>query len=191
MASHRMKVEKGVTVTMRDGIRISLCVYRPDAVGRFPTLFAASPYQYEMDEVPAYPLFLTRETGPVEWYVGRGLRLRPRRRARLGPLRRRVRFMGLDEQHDYLELIAWIVRQPWTNGRVGGIGQSYYAVAQWHMAIQKPPSLKCIVPYDGAVDLYRDQVYHGGIYGEFRAAWYNMVRANNLLRAANAPTGSR
>ena len=66
-AQHAMKVEKGVTVTMRDGVKISLCVYRPDAPGQFPTLFAASPYQYEMDEVPAYPLFLWRETGPVEW----------------------------------------------------------------------------------------------------------------------------
>ena len=60
-----MKVEKGVTVTMRDGVKLSLCVYRPDGPGSFPTLFAASPYQYEMDEVPAYPLFLWRETGPV------------------------------------------------------------------------------------------------------------------------------
>src|SRR6185503_6963913 len=69
---YKMKVEKGVTVAMRDGIRISLCVYRPDAPGEFPALFAASPYQYEMDEVPAYPLFLWRETGPVEWYVQQG-----------------------------------------------------------------------------------------------------------------------
>ena len=72
MTQYAMKVEKGITVTMRDGVRISLCVYRPDADGRFPALFAASPYQYEMDEVPAYPLFLWRETGPVEWYVGQG-----------------------------------------------------------------------------------------------------------------------
>ena len=54
-AQYKMKVEKGITVTMRDGVRISLCVYRPDAPGEFPALFAASPYQYEMDEVPAYP----------------------------------------------------------------------------------------------------------------------------------------
>src|SRR3954452_25528289 len=67
-----MKVEKGVTVTMRDGVKLSLCVYRPDGAGPFPTLFAASPYQYEMDEVPAYPLFLWRARGPVEWYTERG-----------------------------------------------------------------------------------------------------------------------
>ena len=35
--------------------------------------------------------------------------------------------MGLNEQQDYLELIAWIIKQPWCTGRVGGIGQSYYA----------------------------------------------------------------
>src|SRR3954468_21055919 len=69
---HKMKMEKGVTVTMRDGVKLSLCVYRPDGPGPFPTLFAASPYQYEMDEVPAYPLFLWRETGPVEWYTEQG-----------------------------------------------------------------------------------------------------------------------
>src|ERR1700730_3227686 len=67
-----MKVEKPITVRMRDGVRISLCVYRPDAEGRFPALFAASPYQYEMDDVPAYSVFLWRETGPVEWYVSQG-----------------------------------------------------------------------------------------------------------------------
>src|SRR4029078_443934 len=36
---HAMKVEKGVTVTMRDGIKISLCVYRPNEPGQYPTLF--------------------------------------------------------------------------------------------------------------------------------------------------------
>ena len=60
-----MRVERDVKVTMRDGVRISLCVYRPQAEGRVPALFAASPYQHEFDSVPAFPLFPTRETGPV------------------------------------------------------------------------------------------------------------------------------
>ena len=42
------------------------------------------------------------------------------------------------EQQDYVELIAWIVKQSWCNGRVGGIGQSYYAMAQWLMATLQP-----------------------------------------------------
>ena len=179
-----MKIEKGITVAMRDGVRLSLCVYRPEAEGRFPTLFAASPYQYEMDEVPAYPLFLWRETGPVEWYVGHGYAYVHADVRGSGRSEGEFEFMGLNEQQDYLELIAWIVRQPWCNGRVGGIGQSYYAMAQWLMATYNPPGLACIAPYDGLVDQYRGSNYHGGIYCSYRSVWYTSLRADNQHRLA-------
>jgi hypothetical protein len=181
---YAMKVEKGITVSMRDGVRISLCVYRPDADGRFPALFAASPYQYEMDEVPAYPLFLWRETGPVEWYVGQGYAYVHADVRGSGRSEGEFEFMGPNEQQDYLELIAWIVRQPWCSGRVGGIGQSYYAMAQWLMATYNPPGLACIVPYDGLVDQYRGSNYHGGIYCSYRSVWYTSLRADNQHRLA-------
>ena len=179
-----MKVEKDVTVVMRDGVRISLCVYRPDSAGRFPALFAASPYQYEMDDVPAYPLFLWRETGPVEWYVGLGYAYVHADVRGAGRSQGEFEFMGPNEQQDYLELIAWIVRQPWCNGRVGGIGQSYYAMAQWLMATWNPPGLACIAPYDGLVDQYRGSNYHGGIYCSYRSVWYTTLRADNQHRPA-------
>jgi uncharacterized protein len=184
MAEHGMKVDKGVTVTMRDGVRISLCVYRPDAPGQFPALFAASPYQYEMDEVPAYPLFLWRETGPVEWYVGQGYAYVHADVRGSGQSEGEFEFMGLNEQQDYLELIAWIVKQPWCSGRVGGIGQSYYAMAQWLMATYNPPGLACIAPYDGLVDQYRGSNYHGGIFCSYRSVWYASLRADNQHRPA-------
>ena len=184
VTQYAMKVEKGITVTMRDGVRISLCVYRPDADGRFPALFAASPYQYEMDEVPAYPLFLWRETGPVEWYVGQGYAYVHADVRGSGQSEGAFEFMGPNEQQDYLELIAWIVRQPWCSGRVGGIGQSYYAMAQWLMATYNPPGLACIVPYDGLVDQYRGSNYHGGIYCSYRSVWYTSLRADNQHRLA-------
>ena len=40
-----MRVERTM-VAMRDGVRISVCVYRPDDAARVPALFAASPYQH-------------------------------------------------------------------------------------------------------------------------------------------------
>ena len=110
MADYPMKVEQGITVRMRDGVRISLCVYRPDAPGRFPALFAASPYQYEMDDVPAYPLFLWRETGPIEWYVGHGYAYVHADVRGAGRSEGEFEFMGLNEQQDYVELIDWIVQ---------------------------------------------------------------------------------
>src|SRR5215210_9277015 len=179
-----MKVEKDIAVTMRDGVRISLCVYRPEAEGCFPTLFAASPYQYEYDEVPAFPLFLWRETGPVEWYVGQGYAYVHADVRGSGRSEGEFGFMHRAEQDDYVELIAWIVKQTWCSGRVGGIGQSYYAMAQWLMATRNPPGLACIVPYDGLVDQYRCSNYHGGIYCSYRSVWYSDLRTNNQFRPA-------
>ena len=134
--------------------------------------------------MPAYPLFLWRETGPVEWYVGQGYAYVHADVRGAGRSEGEFEFMGLNEQQDYLELIAWIVKQPWCNGRVGGIGQSYYAMAQWLMATYNPPGLACIAPYDGLVDQYRGSNYHGGIYCSYRSVWYTSLRADNQHRLA-------
>lgn len=185
-----MRIEDDVYVVMRDGVRIACRVYRPDAEGRFPALFAPSPYQYDTDDIPHSSLFLWREVGPVEWYVREhGYAVVHADVRGTGKSEGEYAMMCREEQQDLYEQIEWIARQPWCNGNVGGIGQSYYAWAQWFMGIVNPPSLKCIAPYDGFTDLYRDSVYHGGIYCEFLVWWYNMVRANNLHRAASDPTG--
>jgi uncharacterized protein len=184
IAAAAMTVERDVKVTMRDGVRISVCVSRPAGGARVPALFAASPYQHEFDSVPAFPLFLTRETGPIEWYVAQGYAYVHADVRGSGRSEGEFGFMDLTEQQDYVELIAWIARQPWCNGKVGGIGQSYYAMAQWLMATWNPPGLACIAPYDGLVDQYRCSNYHGGIFCNYRAGWYANLRADNQHRPA-------
>ena len=185
-----MKVEEPVFITMRDGTPIACRIYRPDTTGRFPVLFAASPYQYETDDLPHSTMFLWREVGPVEWYVrDQGyayVHMDVRGSGQSGGV---YNFLDREEQQDYYECIEWVGRQDWCNGKVGGIGQSYYAWSQWFMGIVNPPSLKCIAPYDGAVDPYRGTAYHGGIYCDFMAWWYQLVRVNNLHRAANGLSG--
>ncbi|HHZ68130.1 MAG TPA: CocE/NonD family hydrolase [Rhodospirillales bacterium] len=185
-----MKVEEPVFITMRDGTPIACRIYRPDTAGRFPVLFAASPYQYETDDLPHSTMFLWREVGLVEWYVrDQGyayVHMDVRGSGQSGGV---YNFLDREEQQDYYECIEWVGRQDWCNGKVGGIGQSYYAWSQWFMGIVNPPSLKCIAPYDGAVDPYRGTAYHGGIYCDFMAWWYQLVRVNNLHRAANGLSG--
>ena len=134
--------------------------------------------------MPAFPLFLWRETGPIEWYVGEGYAYVHADVRGSGRSEGEFGFMDRTEQHDYIELIAWIARQPWCNGRVGGIGQSYYAMAQWLMATWNPPGLACIAPYDGLVDQYRCSNYHGGIFCSYRSSWYANLRADNQHRPA-------
>lgn len=187
--AYKMRVERDVYVVMRDGIRISCCIWRPDVDGRFPTLYAASPYQWEYDDVPAYTLFPWRETGPIEWYVQRGYVYVHADVRGAGRSEGEFRFLSRDEQLDNCEMIEWIARQPWSDGKVGGIGQSYFAFSQWLMAVNNPPHLTCIAPYDALIDPYRDHGYHGGIYCQYRTNWYTNVRKNALHRPANHRRG--
>ena len=131
-----MKVEEPVFITMRDGTPIACRIYRPDTAGHFPVLFAASPYQYETDDLPHSTMVLWREVGPVEWYVrDQGyayVHMDVRGSGQSGGV---YNFFDREEQQDYYECFEWVGRQDWCNGKVGGIGQSYYAWSQWFMGI--------------------------------------------------------
>jgi predicted acyl esterase len=176
------------TIRAKDGIELSAAVYLPEGAGRFPALFAASPYRFDNNVAPALPIFLWRETGPIDYYLSHGyafVHLDVRGTGRSGG---EYRYMCQAEQRDLYDVIVWITQQAWSNGKVGGIGQSYYARMQWFMGIQKPPGLACIAPYDGNVDTYRSSAYTGGIPGAFPSTWYNSTTRNINLYPASGPS---
>ena len=69
---YKMVVEKDVFVTMRDGTRVAVDIFRPDAPGEFPSLYATSAYQKDLSYLPQVPAFHFRETNDIEWFVSRG-----------------------------------------------------------------------------------------------------------------------
>lgn len=173
-----------VTIEMRDGVRIAAAIYLPKGDGQYPTLFAASPYRFDNNKAPACSLFLWRETGPVSWYNENGYAFVHMDVRGSGRSEGEFRYSDADEQRDLYEVIEWIAKQKWSNGKVGGIGQSYYARMQWLMAAQKAPSLACIAPYDAVTDVYRWNAYIGGISGVFIHHWWDtLIRPINLFPA--------
>lgn len=177
-------IDECVRIPMRDGVEISLRIYRPNAAGKFPCLFASSPYQHHFNDVPAFPIFLWRETGPIEWYVGKGYAYAHADVRGTGQSEGEYGFLDIHEQLDNCELIGWLADQEWCNGRIGGIGQSYYAFSQWLTATHNPRGLECIVPFDGLIDQYRCSNYHGGILCNYRPWWWIMMLSNNQNRLA-------
>ena len=181
---YEMLVEKDIAVVTRDGVRLSTRITRPEAPGRYPVLLAVSPYQWETDDLPHSTAFLWREVGPVDWYVrDHGFVVVHADCRGTGHSAGTYELLGKNEQNDLYDLVTWCASQSWSNGRVGGLGQSYYAWSQWFMGIVNPPGLACIAPFDGSVDLYRDVVYHGGIYGDFLPSWTQMLRMLNIQRS--------
>lgn len=179
-----MVEHKDVQIQVSDGARIGVRIYRPDGAGPFPALFAISPYRYDNNTLPAYPLFLWRETGPIEWYVEQGYAYVHADVRGTGFSEGTFELFSHREQRDLYEIIEWIAVQSWCNGKVGAIGQSYYCMSQWFMGIQNPPHLACLGAYDGLNDPYRFMGYPGGIEAGFTAYWFNSsVRVSNLYPA--------
>jgi predicted acyl esterase len=77
------------------------------------------------------------------------------------------------ESKDYYDSIEWAAAQPWSNGKIGLDGISYYAMNQWYVASRQPPHLAAICVWEGAADYYRDLARHGGILCTFLGTWFN------------------
>jgi hypothetical protein len=78
------------------------------------------------------------------------------------------------ETKDFYNSIEWAGVQPWSNGKVGLNGISYYGINQWHVASLEPPHLAAMCIWEGAADWYRDMTHHGGIVSTFWENWYDM-----------------
>ena len=69
---------------------------------------------------------------------------------------------GSQEGRDGYDLVEWLAKQKWCNGKVGMAGNSALSMAQWRIAAEYPPHLACIAPWEGTADIYREFVNMGG-----------------------------
>ena len=76
------------------------------------------------------------------------------------------------ETLDLYQCIEWAGTQPWSNGKVGINGISYYAMNQWTVGALKPPHLAALCVWEGSSDYYRELCRHGGILSDFFNNWY-------------------
>jgi hypothetical protein len=163
-------LQEDVWVPMRDGIRLSVDIYRPKAKGKFPALVSWSWYGKDSEKLPTNPKFqpsdYIRGTGGHEcgeqWYfVPRGyVQVIPDIRG----IGKSEGELTMDWAKDGYDLIEWIAKQPWCNGNVGMIGMSAFAMSQYIIAAEQPPHLKAVFPFEGVTDYYRHFYYHGGIF---------------------------
>ncbi|KAH7384679.1 Alpha/Beta hydrolase protein [Pyrenochaeta sp. MPI-SDFR-AT-0127] len=99
--------------------------------------------------------------------------------------------MSASTSDAFAELIEWAADQPWSNGKVGLLGISYFAGSQWRVAARRPRGLACIIPYEGMADYYRDRCRHGGIMLlPFLQFWMGkQVRSNQYGLADRSKNG--
>jgi len=189
-------IEKGVSITMVDGISLSANVFRPKKEGRYPVVMSFT--AYDKDKGPeAYPPPLnasylpdfnlgTFQVGPWTMWEAPDPAFWCSHGYAVVQVDSRGYFKSegaaslFDEQNirDFHEAITWAGTQTWSNGHVGLNGVSYLAISQWVAATKNPPVyLKAIIPWEGNTDGFREVLYHGGIPETvFTSFWIQRVR---------------
>jgi putative CocE/NonD family hydrolase len=170
--------ERDVYVPMRDGVRLCVDIYRPEAAEKFPALLAFAVYNKDMqgpdlaESLPPQPAWSALWTGPIEagdthFFVARGYV-----HVIGGPRGIGKSEGGGSREWDCYDLIEWIAKQPWCDGNVGMVGISGFGAEQVAVAKQQPPHLKAIFPFDprgayGHLGGFRHE-YPGGVLHLFR-----------------------
>ena len=65
--------------------------------------------------------------------------------------------MIADDPQDGLEVVEWIARQEWSDGKIGTFGTSYPGGTQHALAEMNPPHLTTMVPDRFRVELRRQR----------------------------------
>jgi len=181
-----MRIDRDVPIGMDDGVILRADVFRPVAEGRYPVILSYGPYgkglafqegnRKAWDHLTAaHPEFLAGSTNKYQnWEL-----VDPEKWLPEGYAVVRVDSRGAGrspgfidpwsprETQDLYQCVEWAGVQPWSSGRVGLNGISYYAMNAWQVACLEPPHLTAICVWEGSGDYYREGTHHGGIFSQF------------------------
>jgi uncharacterized protein len=188
-----MHIDWDAPIKMDDGVVLRADVYRPVKPGKHPVIMTYGPYGkwlhfedgYEtawrrmVENHPDVPSGSTNKyqnwevVDPEKWVPDGYACVRVDSRG-CGRSPGYVELWSAREAKDFAACIEWGGKQPWSNGKVGLNGISYYAMNQWQVASLQPKHLAAICIWEGAADFYRDVSHHGGILCTFLQNWYDM-----------------
>lgn len=89
-----------------------------------------------------------------------------------------------NESEDLYQIIDWVSKQNWCNGKVAMIGGSYLGFSQWAATKKLHPALKTIVP-QVAVAPGVDFPMVNGVKDVYSLQWLNFISNNSTLDIAN------
>ena len=147
-----MIVDRDVMVQVRDGIRLATDVYRPASTpGPFPVILERTPYG-KAEPSPREGTAADPSPRPraevAAHFVAHGYAVVYQDcRGRWGSEGRFEKYLA--EGEDGYDTLAWIMAQPWCNGRIGTMGLSYAAHTQVAAACLNPPGLACMLVDSG------------------------------------------
>jgi len=170
-----VRVQRDISIKMRDSVVLRGDIFRPDVDGKFPILLQRTPYRkfpwgYDINfaqraAARGYVVFIQdvrgRYTSDGEWYP------------------------FLHESEDGYDTIEWLAAQPYSDGRVGMFGGSYVGATQMLAAIAHPPHLAGICPVVTASNYHDGWTYQGGAFEQwFSESWTSGLAQDTIAHNA-------
>ncbi len=186
-----MRIDWDVPITMDDGLVLRADVYRPIPESKCAVIMSYGPYgkwlHFEdlytdqwrrmIEQHPDVPAGSSNKyqnwevVDPEKWVQDGYACVRVDSRG-AGRSPGYLDIWSAREAQDLYHCIEWAAAQPWSTGKIGLNGISYYAMNQWQVAALQPPHLAAICIWEGAADYYRDLSHHGGILCTFGRTWF-------------------
>jgi uncharacterized protein len=187
----RVEVHRDVMISMRDGIQLATDIYLPkeitkrSAERRYPVILTRTPYDKLYVESPLGWIKEAVIRGYV--VVAQDVRGTHASQGMLRPLADD----GWGERRDGTDTLAWIARQPWSNGRVGTTGMSYSGAMQLLLALSEPTGLVTSFVEAPAVNPFTDSfVYTDGAFALGTALPWSIGVAPDVATHLPPPEGA-
>lgn len=162
-----------IAVTMRDGVALRTWIFVPEGPGPHPAFMVRNPYAASNTQFEDYARFFTDRGMILVWQAVRGT-------GGSGG----VFVPYLAEEADAHDTIAWLVAQPFSNGRIGVGGGSYLGYTA--LAAATDPHVRVALVDDTATD--EEMTRHGGVVNAYLLSWWSEVErerfADDTERAA-------
>src|SRR6201993_3921917 len=180
-ATAAVLLERDVWIPMRDNVRLQADIGPPHADGLYPILLQRTPY----NRADSFATVVNAGIEPLRAVAAGyavGIQDTPGRcgsQGQFDPFRM--------EAEDGCDTISWLAERPYSNGKIGMYGASYYAATQLLAATERPPALKAIAPQVTASDYHDSWTYHGGaLQLGFSLYWALGLASAELIRRRSA-----
>jgi uncharacterized protein len=149
-------IEKNIMAPMRDGVKLATDVYRPAEEGQYPVIIQRLPYSKDLPAITMLLMDIFRVVQEGYVMVIQDTRGSFASEGEFHPF--------FQEPADGVDTVAWAASAPWSNGKVGLAGGSYFGATQWLAARETPEALLATVPDITSADYYESWTYQGGAF---------------------------
>ncbi|HET8624605.1 MAG TPA: CocE/NonD family hydrolase [Gemmatimonadales bacterium] len=163
-----------VMVAMRDGVRLATDIYVPSGARRFPVILERTPYDKtapsRSERTASNPTPMTR--AELAGFFARHGYVVVYQDCRGRYQSEGVFVKYVSDAQDGYDTCAWILKQPWCDGRIGTMGLSYAAHTQAALGSAGAPGIAAMfLDSGGFSNAYQGGIRQGGAFELKQATW--------------------